>query len=133
MNGQISPLERIRCEWTGTDPLMVAYHDQEWGVPVHDDQRLFEFLILEGMQAGLSWMTILRKRENFRLAFDDFDPVKVARYDQVKFDELMGNEDIIRNRLKIEAAVQNAKAFQKARPCTSRNNSPVRVYSVCFA
>ena len=113
MNGQISPLERIRCEWTGTDPLMVAYHDQEWGVPVHDDQRLFEFLILEGMQAGLSWMTILRKRENFRLAFDDFDPVKVARYDQVKFDELMGNEDIIRNRLKIEAAVQNAKAFLK--------------------
>ena len=90
---------------------MVAYHDQEWGLPLHDDQKLFELLILEGMQAGLSWMTILRKRENFRAAFDDFDPYKIARYDPLKFDELMGNPGIIRNRRKIEAAAQNARAF----------------------
>ena len=102
---------RIRCEWTGADPLMIAYHDQEWGLPVHDDRKLFEFLILEGMQAGLSWMTILRKRENFRAAFDDFDPLKIARYDQAKFEELMNNAGIIRNRRKIEAATQNARAF----------------------
>jgi DNA-3-methyladenine glycosylase I len=90
---------------------MVAYHDKEWGVPLHDDQRLFEFLILEGMQAGLSWMTILRKRENFRAAFDDFNPVKIARYDQQKVEKLMGNTGIIRNRQKILASIQNAKAF----------------------
>jgi DNA-3-methyladenine glycosylase I len=90
---------------------MIAYHDQEWGVPVHDDRKLFEFLILEGMQAGLSWMTILRKRENFRAAFDEFDPVKIAEYDQAKFEELMNNAGIIRNRLKIKAASQNARAF----------------------
>jgi len=90
---------------------MVAYHDREWGVPVHDDQKLFEFLILEGMQAGLSWMTILRKRENFRAAFDGFDPVKVAHYDQEKVEKLMENAGIIRNRRKILAAIQNAKAF----------------------
>jgi DNA-3-methyladenine glycosylase I len=100
-----------RCEWAGTDPLMIAYHDQEWGVPVHDDRKLFEFLILEGMQAGLSWMTILRKRENFRAAFDDFDPVKVAKYDQAKFEQLMLDAGIIRNRRKIESATQNAHAF----------------------
>jgi DNA-3-methyladenine glycosylase I len=90
---------------------MVDYHDQEWGLPLHDDRKLFEFLILEGMQAGLSWMTILRKRENFRQAFDGFDPLKVAQYDQTKFKELMANPGIIRNRRKIEAAAQNAKAF----------------------
>jgi DNA-3-methyladenine glycosylase I len=90
---------------------MVDYHDKEWGLPLHDDRKLFEFLILEGMQAGLSWMTILRKRENFRQAFDGFDPQKVAQYDQTKFKELMANPGIIRNRRKIEAAVQNAKAF----------------------
>jgi DNA-3-methyladenine glycosylase I len=90
---------------------MIAYHDQEWGLPLHDDRKLFEFLILEGMQAGLSWMTILRKRENFRAAFDEFDPAKIAQYDQAKFEELMNNVGIIRNRRKIEAATQNARAF----------------------
>lgn len=100
-----------RCAWVGTDPLAVAYHDQEWGVPLHDDRKLFEFLILEGMQAGLSWMTILRKRENFRLAFDDFDPTKVVQYDQTKFNELLANAGIIRNRRKIEASAQNARSF----------------------
>jgi DNA-3-methyladenine glycosylase I len=109
MNDESSDL--VRCEWVGTDPLMSAYHDQEWGVPIHDDRILFEFLILEGMQAGLSWMTILRKRENFRAAFDGFDPQKVARYGQSKFEELMNNPGIIRNRRKIEAATQNARAF----------------------
>jgi DNA-3-methyladenine glycosylase I len=103
--------DRNRCEWTGTDPLMIAYHDMEWGVPLHNDQELFEFLILEGMQAGLSWMTILRKRKNFRAAFDGFDPVKVSRYDQDKFELLMQDAGIIRNRRKIEAAAQNARAF----------------------
>jgi len=93
------------------NPLYVKYHDEEWGVPIHDDQLLFEFLILEGMQAGLSWLTILRKRENFRTAFDHFDPRKIARYNEKKIEELMQNSGIIRNRRKIEAAVQNAKAF----------------------
>jgi DNA-3-methyladenine glycosylase I len=111
VNIQKSPEDRTRCEWAGSDILMVTYHDQEWGVPLHDDQKLFEFLILEGMQAGLSWMTILRKRENFRSAFDNFDPQKVAQYDQAKIEELMANAGIIRNRRKIEAAAQNAKAF----------------------
>jgi DNA-3-methyladenine glycosylase I len=100
-----------RCEWAGTDPLYVAYHDQEWGVPVHDDRTLFEFLVLEGAQAGLSWSTILRKRENYRLAFDNFDPVKVAQYDEMKVAELLANPGIIRNRLKIHAAIQNARSF----------------------
>lgn len=111
INQKSEPVNLLRCEWTGSDPLMVAYHDREWGVPVHDDQKLFEFLILEGMQAGLSWMTILRKRENFRAAFDGFDPVKVAHYDQEKVEKLMENAGIIRNRRKILAAIQNAKAF----------------------
>jgi DNA-3-methyladenine glycosylase I len=113
MNNQ-SPItnhDQFRCEWAGIDPLMIAYHDTEWGVPLHSDQELFEFLILEGMQAGLSWMTILRKRENFRTAFDGFDPGKVAQYDQAKFEQLMGNAGIIRNRRKIESATQNAQAF----------------------
>ncbi|MGD2089279.1 MAG: DNA-3-methyladenine glycosylase I [Candidatus Aminicenantes bacterium] len=101
-----------RCEWVPLDnPLYVKYHDEEWGVPIHDDRRLFEFLILEGMQAGLSWLTILRKRENFRTAFDHFDPRKIARYNEKKIEELMQNSGIIRNRLKITAAVQNAKTF----------------------
>lgn len=100
-----------RCAWAGTDPLYVAYHDNEWGVPVHDDQTLFEFLILEGAQAGLSWSTILRKRENYRLAFDGFDAEKIARYDEQKVAELLCNPGIVRNRLKINAAIGNAKAF----------------------
>jgi DNA-3-methyladenine glycosylase I len=90
---------------------MIDYHDHEWGLPLHDDQELFEFLILEGMQAGLSWITILRKRDNFRTAFDGFDPQVVARYDEAKFEELMANPGIIRNRRKIESAKQNALAF----------------------
>ena len=110
---QSSPARQgqVRCAWVGTDPLSIEYHDREWGVPVHDDRKLFEFLILEGMQAGLSWMTILRKRDNFREVYDDFDPVKIAVYDQAKFEELMKNPGIIRNRRKIEAAAQNARTF----------------------
>jgi DNA-3-methyladenine glycosylase I len=104
--------DKKRCQWVPLDnPLYVKYHDEEWGVPIHDDQLLFEFLILEGMQAGLSWLTILRKRENFRTAFDHFDPRKVARCNEKKIRELMQNSGIIRNRRKIEAAVQNARAF----------------------
>jgi DNA-3-methyladenine glycosylase I len=99
-----------RCRWAKTD-LSISYHDREWGVPVHDDRTLFEFLILEGAQAGLSWETILRKRENYRRAFDNFDPAKVALYDEKRIRKLLNDEGIIRNRLKISAAVQNAKAF----------------------
>jgi DNA-3-methyladenine glycosylase I len=100
-----------RCAWAGSDPLYVAYHDREWGVPVHDDRLLFEFLILEGAQAGLSWLTILRKRENYRAAFDRFDPAAVARYDRRRIAKLLRDPGIVRNRLKIEAAVANARAF----------------------
>jgi DNA-3-methyladenine glycosylase I len=100
-----------RCGWENTDPIYVAYHDTEWGVPLHDDQKLFEFLVLEGAQAGLSWITILRKRENYRKAFDHFNVKKVAKYDEEKIRELLSNPGIIRNRLKIEAAITNAKAF----------------------
>jgi len=99
----------IRCAWAGTDPLVVRYHDTEWGVPLHDDRRLFEFLVLEGAQAGLSWITILRKRENYRQAFDGFDPQRVAGYDAARIDQLLGNPNIVRNRRKIEAAVRNAR------------------------
>jgi DNA-3-methyladenine glycosylase I len=99
-----------RCFWAAT-PLSIAYHDKEWGVPVHDDTRLFELLILEGAQAGLSWETILRKRDNYRAAFDSFNPAKVAKYDERKIAALMNDAGIIRNRLKINAAVTNAKAF----------------------
>jgi DNA-3-methyladenine glycosylase I len=99
-----------RCFWA-TTPLSIAYHDKEWGVPVHDDRRLFEFLILEGAQAGLSWETILRKRDNYRAAFDGFNPAKVAKYDERKIAALMNDAGIIRNRLKINSAVTNAKAF----------------------
>ena len=113
MNIQSSASDQIpvRCAWAGTDPLMIDYHDQEWGVPLHDDRKLFEFLILEGMQAGLSWMTILKKRENFRLAFDGFDPAIVSQYDQAKVEDLLTDAGIIRHRGKIEAAIQNAQAF----------------------
>ena len=100
-----------RCQWAEFDPLSREYHDKEWGVPVHNDRKLFEFIILEGMQAGLSWLTILRKRENFRKAFDNFDPKKIARYDKKKIKELLANPRIIRNRLKIAASIQNAKTF----------------------
>lgn len=100
----------IRCSWARTD-LSIAYHDKEWGVPIHDERTLFEFLILEGAQAGLSWETILRKRENYRAAFDNFDPAKVARYTPKRIEKLLTDEGIIRNRLKVNAAVENAKAF----------------------
>ncbi len=101
---------KIRCPWAKEDPLMIEYHDKEWGVPVHDDNLLFEFLVLEGAQAGLSWITVLRKRENYRDAFDNFDPVLVAGYDGEKIEELVNNPGIIRNRRKIMAAVANAQA-----------------------
>ena len=100
-----------RCEWAKTSPLMIDYHDREWGTPVTGSQKLFEFLILEGAQAGLSWSTILNKRENYRLALDQFDPEKIARYDQKKIDQLMQNAGIVRNRLKIQATISNAQAF----------------------
>lgn len=97
--------------WAGTDPIYITYHDTEWGVPLHDDPKLFEFLILDGAQAGLSWITILKKRQNYRKAFDNFNPRKIARYGTRKISELLLNQGIIRNRLKIEAAVQNARSF----------------------
>lgn len=100
-----------RCPWSGTDPLYIAYHDSEWGVPVHDDRIHFEFLILEGAQAGLSWSTILKKREHYRRAFDGFDPVRVAQYDEAMAAALMEDAGIVRNRLKIRAAIQNARCF----------------------
>jgi DNA-3-methyladenine glycosylase I len=100
-----------RCPWAGNDPLYVAYHDKEWGVPVHDDRKLFEVLTLEGAQAGLSWITILRKRENYRKAFAGFDPKKVSRFDAAKIRVLLKNEGIVRNRLKVHSTVTNAKAF----------------------
>jgi DNA-3-methyladenine glycosylase I len=102
---------RRRCAWCGTDPLYVRYHDEEWGVPVHDDRTHFEFLILEGAQAGLSWITILRKRENYREAFLGFDPERVARFGKRDLARLLKNPGIVRNRLKIESAVRNARAF----------------------
>ena len=103
--------KETRCAWVGDDPLYVGYHDEEWGVPVHDDRVLFEFLILEGAQAGLSWITILKKRDNYRRVFDNFDPRKVARYDDAKVRTLLADPGIVRNRLKIAATIQNAKAF----------------------
>ena len=99
------------CSWPKGDPLLIKYHDTEWGVPLYNDQKLFEFLILEGFQAGLSWLTILKKRENFRKAFDEFDVNKVAKYDQRKINSLLKDSGIIRNKLKIESAITNAKAF----------------------
>lgn len=100
-----------RCPWPGTDPLYIAYHDEEWGVPVHEDRRLFEFLILEGAQAGLSWITVLRKREAYRRAFADFDPRQVAQFDEQDQARLLANPGLVRNRLKIAAAIANARAF----------------------
>jgi len=104
-------VKKKRCTWSGTDPVYVAYHDEEWGVPVHDDRSLFEFLVLEGAQAGLSWITILRKRAAYRHAFDQFDPRKVARYDKQKVGALLADAGIVRNRAKIESAIKNANAF----------------------
>jgi DNA-3-methyladenine glycosylase I len=105
-------VEKKRCDWVPLDnPLYVKYHDEEWGVPVHDDRMLFEFLLLEGFQAGLSWITILRKRENYRRAFDNFDAKKIEKYDEKRIEKLMQNSGIVRNRRKIESAVTNAKAF----------------------
>jgi DNA-3-methyladenine glycosylase I len=107
---------RRRCGWASLDdPIYREYHDREWGVPVHDDRVLFEFLVLEGAQAGLSWETILRKRENFRRAFDRFDPEEIALYDKKKVGSLLADKGIVRNRLKIESAIQNAKAFLAVR------------------
>ena len=103
--------KKNRCAWAGDLPIYIDYHDNEWGRPVHDDNKLFEMLILEGMQAGLSWITVLKKREAFRAAFAGFDPGKVAFYDEEKIQELLANEGIIRNRLKVNAAVTNAKVF----------------------
>jgi DNA-3-methyladenine glycosylase I len=101
-----------RCFWANTDdPLYLSYHDLEWGVPIHDEKVLFEFLILEGVQAGLNWYTVLRKRPNYHMAFDDFDPHKIAQYDEKKVSELLENPGIIRNRLKVNAAIQNARSF----------------------
>lgn len=107
--------EPKRCPWCGTDPLYRAYHDTEWGVPVRDDRTLFEFLVLEGAQAGLSWITVLRKRENYRRLFDGFDPERVARYTPARIERLLQDGGIIRNRLKVEAAVGNARAFLAVR------------------
>jgi len=109
------PEPRKRCAWVGSEPLYQAYHDREWGVPVHDDRLLFEFLILEGAQAGLSWITILRKRQAYRAAFGGFDPEVVARFDTSRVAELLANPGIVRNRLKVESAVTNARAFLKVR------------------
>jgi len=100
-----------RCAWVTSDSAYIAYHDEEWGVPVHDDRRLFEFLVLEGAQAGLSWLTILKKRSNYRLAMDAFDPVRVAHYDEDRIALLMQNPGLVRNRGKLKAAVTNARAF----------------------
>lgn len=104
-------MNRTRCTWPGNDALYCAYHDNEWGVPLHDDRALFEFLILEGAQAGLSWITILKKRDNYRTAFDAFDATRVARYDANQIESLLQNPGIVRNRLKVAAAVVNAQRF----------------------
>ena len=104
-------MARTRCPWAGSDPLYVAYHDEEWGAPLHDERRLFEMLVLEGAQAGLSWLTILRRREGYRRAFDGFDPGAVARYGRRDVERLLADGRIVRNRLKIDSAVNNARAF----------------------
>jgi len=109
----VNYIDKTRCGWAGSDPLYCRYHDTEWGVPVHDDRLLFEFLILEGAQAGLSWITILKKRAAYRLAFANFDPAAVAAFDAAKVLELLNNPGIVRNRLKIAAAISNAEAFLK--------------------
>jgi DNA-3-methyladenine glycosylase I len=111
MGGSASDGGRVRCAWAGTDPAMIAYHDTEWGVPLHDDRALFEFLILEGAQAGLSWSTILHRRDGYRKAYRDFDPAKVARFGERDAARLLADERIIRNRAKIAWSVRNAQAF----------------------
>ncbi len=108
-------MKKTRCTWCGDDPLYMKYHDEEWGIPVHNDQLLLAKLILDGAQAGLSWITILRKRENYWQAFDQFDPEKMARYDEAKITDLMGNAGIIRNRQKINSAIKNAQAYLRLR------------------
>jgi len=114
-----------RCAWAGSDPLYLAYHDTEWGAPSRADRHLLEMLVLDGAQAGLSWITILRKRESYRAAFDDFDAEKIARYSSRKIESLLRNPGIVRNRLKVEAAVRNARAYLDVcpRPAASRNGS----------
>jgi DNA-3-methyladenine glycosylase I len=107
----MTKIENKRCWWCGDDPLYQAYHDKEWGVPVHDDRALFEFLCLEGAQAGLSWITILRKREHYRLVFDQFDAEKIAHYDHAKITALLGDAGIVRNKLKVNGFVKNARAY----------------------
>ena len=107
--------DKTRCAWAGTDPLYVAYHDHEWGVPEHDDRALFEKLLLDGFQAGLAWITILRKRENFRRAFGGFDPEKIARYRAAKIESLLADPGIVRNRQKVAASVGNARAYIELR------------------
>jgi DNA-3-methyladenine glycosylase I len=109
------PAVPSRCLWGTDDPLYIRYHDEEWGVPVHDDRKHFEFLVLESAQAGLSWITVLRKRENYRAAFADFDPERVARFTESKIERLLQNPGIVRNRLKVAAAVNNAKRFLEVR------------------
>jgi DNA-3-methyladenine glycosylase I len=108
---EVMPTAKTRCTWAGSEPLMVKYHDEEWGVPLHDDHRLFEFLVLEGAQAGLSWRTILNKRENYRRAFHGFDVERVARYGARDVKRLLADAGIVRNRLKIESTIDNARAF----------------------
>jgi DNA-3-methyladenine glycosylase I len=113
LSTKLKPMEKIRCGWAGKEEIYVKYHDEEWGIPVREDDKQFEFLILETFQAGLSWITILRKRENFREALDQFDYRKIAQYGEEKVQELMQNEGIIRNQLKIRATITNAQAFMK--------------------
>lgn len=119
----------VRCAWAGTDPLMIAYHDHEWGVPTRDERELFERLLLEGFQAGLSWQTILRKRENFRRAFDGFDPVRIANYGEDDVARLLADPGIVRNRLKVRAATTNARAFLRLQDETG----PFADYLTAFA
>ena len=116
-----------RCSWVGDDDLYIKYHDEEWGVPVYDDQKLIEFLILEGAQAGLSWITILKKRENYRKLFDNFDAKKIAQYNSKKIEELLNDAGIVRNRLKINSTISNAKAF--SRICEQYGNFSEYIWS----
>ncbi len=106
-------MDQQRCEWVGSHPLEIVYHDTEWGIPVHDDRRLFELLILEGAQAGLNWLTVLKKRESYREAFAGFDPAEVARFDEARVEALLRNPGIVRNRLKVRSVIRNARAFLK--------------------
>ena len=127
---EIESLIMKRCEWAGNDPLYVGYHDTEWGVPLYDDCKLFEFLVLEGMQAGLNWLMVLKKRENFRAAFDNFDPQIVATYDEKKIGTLLKDQGIIRNKLKIKAALTKPKVFLDVKKKnenlrTTSGNSPI--------